>query len=463
MRCSDFGRRGGARLVGGVGRGIAPLALHHGDALAVFLFQPLRIGRHHGIDGGAHAVHLLRMLGLEPALDLRDHLRLGGGVDFGLRFRDAPFRVGLPLGALGGELEIGGFLPEALRFHELVGDADARLLFHGEHLLAQLLLGFGDRHPLLFGDLFRRRTAARRNGCPLGLGGAQALGFRDLPGRLGGGQLLGDLALDDGGLLRLIILHLLLDQREAALGLRLPGDMGLVQPLLLRRSPGRFGVVAMALLGGFPGGLSFLEAQFLRGLPSGLGRLELFRRCGAARRCRFQAPLVLGGGQFRAQIVEPLLLAGLPGRLGGLQPLRFAGLPIFLGGFEALLGARGPFLLRGGQALLLDGPLYLGVLRRRGLQFDQLGLGGMQLLQVLDMLQFKFRKFLLVLFAELFIRGLQALRLFGAPDRFHDRKFGLHPFLDLLLDVGSRCAARSGGAGTRLAGEILLPLRLGFL
>ncbi len=57
--------------------------------------------------------------------------------------------------ALGGKFEIGGFLPEALRLDELVGDADARLLFHGEHLLAQLLLSFGDRYPLLLGDLFR--------------------------------------------------------------------------------------------------------------------------------------------------------------------------------------------------------------------------------------------------------------------------------------------------------------------
>jgi hypothetical protein len=29
---------------------------------------------------------------------------------------------------------------------------------------------------------------------------------------------------------------------------------------------------------------------------------------------RFQAPLVLGGHQFRAQIVEPLLLAGFQAR-----------------------------------------------------------------------------------------------------------------------------------------------------
>jgi hypothetical protein len=157
-----LGRRGGARLVGGVGRGIAPLALHHGDALAVFLFQPLRIGRHHRIDGGAHAVHLLGMLGLETGLDLRDQFRLGVGIELDLAFGlgDAPVRFRLPLSALGRELEIGGFLPEALRLHQFVGDADARLLFHGEHLLAQFLLGLGDRHPLLLGDLFRRRAGA---------------------------------------------------------------------------------------------------------------------------------------------------------------------------------------------------------------------------------------------------------------------------------------------------------------
>ncbi len=273
------------------------------------------------------------------------------------------------------------------------------------------------------------------------MGGAQALGFRGLPGGLCSGQLLGDLALDDGSLLRLVVLHLLFDQRKAALGLRLPGDVGVVEPLLLRGSPGRLGIVAVALLGGFPGGLRLLEAQILRRLPSGFGDFELFCRCGSARRCALQAPPVLGGRQFCAQIVEPLLLAGFPGGLGGLQALLFAGLPIFLGGFKALLCARGPFLLRGGQTLLLDGPLRLGVLRRRCLQFDELGLGGMQLLQILDMLQFQLREFLLVLFAELFLRGLQALRFFRAPDSLHDREFCLHPFLDQLIDIGARCAA----------------------
>ena len=231
-----LGRRRGARLVGGVGRGVAPLALHHGDALAVFLFQPLGIGRHHRIDGGAHAVHLLGMLGLEAGFGFRDQFRLGVGIELDLAFGlgNAPVRFRLPLCALGGKFEIGGLLPEALRLDELVGDADARLLFHGEHLLAQFLLGLGDSDTLLLGDLFRRCAVAGGCGCPLGLGGTQALGFRGLPSCLGGGQLLGNLALDDGGLLRLIVLHLLFDQREAALGLRLPGDVSLVEALLLR-------------------------------------------------------------------------------------------------------------------------------------------------------------------------------------------------------------------------------------
>ena len=75
------------------------------------------------------------------------------------------------------------------------------------------------------------------------------------------------------------------------------------------------------------------------------------------------------------------------------------------------------------------------------------------------MLQFQFREFLLVLLAELLLRGLQALRFFRAPDGLHDREFGLDPFLDLLVDLG----ARSRRSGTRLAGVFLLPLRLGFL